>query len=436
MKIWIGLFFFSLSAHANTPLKVKDIALGGSMSCAVMENDDIKCWGFTRRGGGFFGVPRERRYHHAPSIGLRPSQMGNNTPTLKSFGKKVRELKVGREYVCALHPNFETTCWSNMNSPRELLFDQGLQLKKLALGFAHRCGIFTDDTVRCWGYNRGFQLGYYSRGWSGRSIPYVAQGDPLKPVFTKNSNDPPIDITASDSTTCALFQSGAVRCWGVKTVYDQFGEQGIESTRINDSKLAIDFGTENGRPLKATRIFSSAQSRHFCAEFSNGKLKCWGKNFDGQLGIGSIRPVGLSPGTMGNALPFVSLGAGLVPIDFALGGRSSCAVFVSGAVKCWGAGEDGVTGQENKETIGDTPDTLGDYMPYVFLGHQKSVVKLAVGGEGYGSHACALLQEGRIKCWGSNLYGQLGLGLPSNTVIGILSDQMGDNLPYVDLGTK
>ena len=48
--------------------------------------------------------------------------------------------------------------------------------------------------------------------------------------------------------------------------------------------------------------------------------------------------------------------------------------------------------------------------------------------------SCAILYGGVIKCWGSNHKGQLGLGDTSNR--GDASeDQMGDNLPVVDLGT-
>ena len=51
-----------------------------------------------------------------------------------------------------------------------------------------------------------------------------------------------------------------------------------------------------------------------------------------------------------------------------------------------------------------------------------------------GTYSCAILYGGVIKCWGGNDYGKLGLGDLSNHG-DASADQMGDNLPVVDLGT-
>ena len=49
------------------------------------------------------------------------------------------------------------------------------------------------------------------------------------------------------------------------------------------------------------------------------------------------------------------------------------------------------------------------------------------------SHMCALLDDASVKCWGNNAYGQLGQGDTNSQGLG--ADEMGDNLPSVDLGS-
>ena len=65
--------------------------------------------------------------------------------------------------------------------------------------------------------------------------------------------------------------------------------------------------------------------------------------------------------------------------------------------------------------------------PQVDLGTGRSAVKLSAGLE----HSCALLDDSKIKCWGDNLFGELGLGDTVGRGDGV--NEMGDLLPTVDL---
>jgi hypothetical protein len=71
---------------------------------------------------------------------------------------------------------------------------------------------------------------------------------------------------------------------------------------------------------------------------------------------------------------------------------------------------------------------MGDLLPVVSLGMGRSVLSLDAGG----THACALLDNLVIKCWGQNSQGSLGLGDSNNR--GDNTGEMGDALPAVPNG--
>jgi len=86
----------------------------------------------------------------------------------------------------------------------------------------------------------------------------------------------------------------------------------------------------------------------------------------------------------------------------AAGDQHTCALMVSGGVRCWG---DNLYGQLGDGTTTDrkTPQTSD-----VLTGVQA----IAAGD----SHTCALMDSGGVRCWGDNYFGELGLG-PSELVV-------------------
>jgi len=165
----------------------------------------------------------------------------------------------------------------------------------------------------------------------------------------------------------------------------------------------------------------------FCVLYVAGELSCWGDNTAGQLGLGNTQAVGLldTPAET----PMVSVGEPVIHVS----SKSStvCVVTVSRAVKCWGSNSHGQLGRGNTDSIGaaDLPSAYAGIDVGTPSTPGAQVRSVEVGT----FHACALWDDGAVKCWGSNSNGQLGLGVPT-PALGDDSGELPSTWGFVDLG--
>lgn len=89
-------------------------------------------------------------------------------------------------------------------------------------------------------------------------------------------------------------------------------------------------------------------------------------------------------------------------ISVALGHSHTCVLLSNGGVKCWGANTKGELGYANTNQIGDDPNEVP--VNYNALDIGGEVTALTAGSQ----HTCALLVDGRVRCWGRGDSGQLG----------------------------
>jgi len=145
-----------------------------------------------------------------------------------------------------------------------------------------------------------------------------------------------------------------------------------------------------------------AGALHTCALLENGGVRCWGDGTSGQLGYGNTNNIGDDehPAATGN----VDVGGEVTQL--AAGTSHTCAVLKEGRVRCWGSNVFGQLGYGNTNDIGDdeTPASAGD----VNVG--GPVMQLVAGSR----HTCALLEDGRVRCWGLGTSGQLGYRSSNN----------------------
>jgi hypothetical protein len=300
------------------PDAVDQLGSSSRASCAVFANGRIKCW-----GDGSLGLQN----NSVAAVGTAPGQMGSNLPFLDfGSGFLVRQVVLGFEGACAVAYDGRVKCLSGVQSSTYGSMGTSLQ--------------------RPGGYGNSM----------GNTLPLVALGD-----------------TPVASLGAAGFRSG-----------------------------------------------------HFCAVLTTGALKCWGNNATGQLGLGDTMMRGQLPGTMGAVLPVVDLGVGRTVRSVAVGGDNTCAVLDNERIKCWGANTSGRLGLGDSVARGTSASQMGDALPYVDLGTNVRASNVCVGE----SHACALLDGGRLKCWGTGGY----LGLGDAVARGSSPAHMGDALPFVDLG--
>ncbi|MCB9569825.1 MAG: hypothetical protein H6710_21840 [Myxococcales bacterium] len=295
----------------------------------------------------------------------------------------------------------------------------------LAAGQGHACVVLFSGKVKCWGgYNNSGDLGL------GNTDPYGTTPG------TMGNDLPFVDLGAGGLASaidsyyqgCAIVEGDKLKCWGQGT----FGALGSGSSanlgdgpgEMGDALPFVDLGTGRTAVAVATGVWTT------CALLDDASAKCWGWNSNGWLGQGDKKDRGDNPGEMGDALPAIDLGAGVTVETIALDNSHACALLSGGDVKCWGQQAEGNlgNGKANGGGVGDAPGEMGDALPIVDFGGGHTVKALSVGAR----HGCVILDNDQVKCWGSNTYGQLGLGDTEHR--GDAPGEMGDALPFVDLG--
>lgn len=267
----------------------------------------------------------------------------------------------------------------------------------LAAGERHNCAVFDDGAVYCWGDNAAGQLGGGGGGF--RRVP---------------ADSPMLEVCAGSAFSCARARDGSVWCWGDDT-YSQLGAPGV-----GPLPTQVVFG-----PLvRAARIVCGAA--HACIVDEVDQLYCWGRNNNNAID-GSLDDTVAPPRR-------VIIEAGLSVQGAALGTSHTCALAGDREVYCWGAnfshevastsdpilatpyrrgGTNGTgeisagSGLSCRTTSTGAVDCWG-----LDLSGQVSAAPTALGHvaiEAGVAHACAIGATGAIVCWGENAAAQLGV---------------------------
>jgi plastocyanin len=197
----------------------------------------------------------------------------------------------------------------------------------VSAGTYYTCVLTTAGGVECWGWNPLGNLG------DGTTM------DRVTPVDVVGLTSGVASISAWEWHVCAVLNTGAVRCWG----YNYGGALGNDSTTDSTTPVAV-----QGLTGRAAEV--SVGSYHSCALMENGGVECWGAGGVGQVGDGTNTD-------RHTAVQVTGLTGGAIAID--LGQAHSCALMVTGRVRCWGYNPQGQVGDGTFQDRAVPVDVVG-----------------------------------------------------------------------------
>lgn len=340
--LWIGLL---LLGFANPQaLLGQRISAGLGLSLFVCSDSTAKVWGFNWE-----------------------------VPIAVEVPNRIIAISAGGAHVLALRD--DSTVWAGgkndngqlgLNDTLErttLIQVPGLSdIVAISSGGFHSIALKSDSTVWVWGYNEDGQLGLNDT--LSRLVPQQIAG-----------LDGIVKITAGGYFSLALHRDGHVWAWGSN-----------ENGQVGDGNAA----PKRLIPVLVTGVDSileiSAGGHHSLAIQSNGQAWAWGRNEEGQLGIGN---------NLDSPIP-VQMNNGNGVTELVGGGYHTLAVLNNGSV--WAVGEN-ANGQLG---LGDTLDRT----ILTLLGSSWTATSIAAGT----FHSMIILPDGNCQAWGANFVGQVGNG--------------------------
>ena len=377
-------------------------------ACRLVGDGTASCWGANNLG----------------QLGDGTVDPRTSPVTVWNTGSAFTAVATGGAHSCGLNSSGAAYCWGDasmgqigdglMKSPVSGSMGQGGQLQmvparvtggisfaNIAAGTNHSCGVTTDGAAWCWGdkYALGATV---SNTWS---MVGSTSNVPVKVSGTLRFKP---ETLAAGGSTCAITTSGTPYCWGAINMWDRRSDMPFtEPVAVDGSGSTITGQTSSFQypAIAGPLVKLTVGAYHACGLTAAGKAYCWGDNSNGQIGngvVGNPPPVYTytAPIAVAGGLSFSAIDAGVA---------HTCATTSAGAVYCWGAngygqlGDGTTTPRPSPVQVVTTGSTVSGMVAVPTVGTFSSV-------QAYGNHTCAITSSGANYCWGSNRYGQLGIG--------------------------
>jgi len=289
-------------------LTFSTVATNGEVSCGL-SSGSAYCW-----GTNFYGLLGNGTW----SGSNPPPQF---TPMPVSGGLQFTAIATSIEEVCALATGGAIYCWGGLGTPAHpdsanvpTAVGNGLTFQSVTVANDHACGLTVGGAAYCWGRGDVGQLGY--GGTSDTTAPALVAGGL---TFTS--------ITAGSSHTCGLVSGGAAYCWGAGAVGDTAKD--FCPPQCNLTPQPVSGGV--------TFAHISAGEAHTCALTVSGAAYCWGTS---GYGVGSD----LGDGTNASHDLMTPVAGGLSFVSISGGLYFTCGITTAGDAYCWGANYSGQLG--------------------------------------------------------------------------------------------
>jgi alpha-tubulin suppressor-like RCC1 family protein len=355
------------------------IAAGIEHVCALLADGSVRCW-----GSGKIGELGDNTFTYATDVPATPIGLESG----------VASIATGQNFTCALMTDGTVKCWgqnadsqlgnnasATQNTPASVwgYSAGGTTATAIGTGQNHACAVVSGG-VQCWGRNANGQLGNNSTVEAATPTDVVGLGP----------GSGATQVNGGTNFTCALV-NGGVQCWG----------------NNGNGRLGDNTTTQRLTPVTAYGLSSGVSSvvtgsAHTCALLTDGSVKCWGINNEGQLGINTSSAVRVPTQVYG-------LTAGTVSQIAALD-EMTCALKTTGELVCWGDNQFRAVGNNSFTDVN---------VPVPVFGLTGGVATIS---HAHGRTPCVVMDNGTLQCWGDGHLGQLGTSFPTRFLTPVVTD--------------
>ena len=242
------------------------IAAGGYHTCALLNTGAVNCWGRNFYGQLGNGTTTDS------SVPVAVATFTDGSATAVS-------ITAGSYHTCALLNTGAVNCWGSQQFRAGLGNDTNTDSSvpvavaaftvgsatavSITAGDFHTCALLNTGAVNCWGYNGFGQLGNDTNTDSSAPVAVAAFTDGRR---RRSRSQPALPYVCGVEHWCRQLLG-----------HNGNGQLGNGTTTSSSAPVAVSAFTD----VSATAVSITAGNSHTCAVLNTGAVNCWGNNVSG-----------------------------------------------------------------------------------------------------------------------------------------------------------